>query len=439
MVIEDKRTPTFQITSRNLKSTEATSNEGYQLPTQRYQEEQRNKTGITTVSRHSKQKQTQEQKLKLANKILKLYSTPVEREIPLKRARSVQRKGKNARDVCSSVEGRHWFESSTANGVNSTSSPLQFSRNFVNDYATKGVLMNHLASCPLAAKSRDNDRAIMEEDPWGRQINSKKKILEQIRPRHPAIREEIVAQPRDALKVNGMVLADRLKVLSTPFYKRTPFGNIQQTTCVAPKHWLNYLNEKITKKLTTSSTAPPLCANTLCKLCQLNSEQQHSVEQSNLEKGVLHIDLKRLTQVRSKDWSSYGHFTRVHKLRYTKRQKTDLETEDKEHHVDVDEDYLNVDVDRLMEIYEQKGPCDVDVSKSVFPWQKSDDHGEACSSDKEMTAISNASDTVDGYVSVERPATTSLRSCLNFTSRKTCFTNVYIGSICSKETAFKTW
>ena len=422
MVIEDKRTPTFQITSRrNLKSIEATSNEGYQLPTQRYQEKQRNKTGlVATGSRHSKQKQTQEQKLKLADKILKLYSTPMEREIPLKRARSVQRKGKNARDVCSSVEGRHWFESSAANCVNSTSSPLQFSRNFVNDYATKGLLMNHLASCPLAAKSmtRDNDRAIMEEDPWGRQINSKKKILEQIRPCHPAIREEIVPQPRDALKINGMVLADRLKVLSTPFYKQTPFGNIQQTTCVAPKHWLNYLNEKMTKKLATSSTAPPLCANTLCKLCQLNSEQQDSVGQSNLEKGVLHIDLKRLTQVRSKDWSSYGHFTRVHKLRYTKRQKN-LETEEKEHHVDVDEDYLNVDVDRLMEIYEQKGPCDVDVSKSVFPWQKSDDQGEAGSSDKEMTAIINASNTVDGYISVERPATTTLRACLNFTSRKT--------------------
>lgn len=456
MVIGDKKaTFLMQSTSgsRELVVT-ALNDEEYQLPTQKYHQEQRNKTGFAIGGQNSKQEQTPGGKTMLTNKILKFYSMPaVEREMQLKLARRVERKGRNdAKGICSSSsEGRHWFKSSATSqihGANPSCSSIQFSRNIVNDYIKKGAAK--LASCqdqvfPLVSKSLDNTgQVINKEEPWVTQrANLKRKTLEQIRPSHPGllIRKGIVSRPGDALKVNGMALAERLKVRSTfpHFYKQTTPSIQQHTTCMAPKHWWDYLNEKITKQLMASSRTAPE-TDKVCKLCQLNGSDHQG---NNTGKDVLHIDLKRLTQVRSKDWSSYGHFTGIHKLRYTKRQNNLDEIDEKERRVEVvDEDYLNVDVDRLMKMYEPKESCDVGLRKSAVslqsrhlgdkdesvnfppnPKSHSRGHDEGFNN-KGFTTFIDGGATDDGDTSIQRPGTTTLRSCLNFTSRKTCFTNV---------------
>lgn len=407
--------------------TQSTQSKEYRLPTQKYQEK-KNKT-VLNASQNSKVKQTCKKKFKLTDNILALYSTPVERKIPVMRARSVERARRH-----SYVEGRPWLANVSGQDTDPNCSALQFSSNLVNDYIQRSG-DHHSVSCPLVRKSPIDGHAL-EDEQCASELNIKIKTLKELRPCHSRFTKEISFKPGEALKVNGMTLRERLKIGLTPFNNFTkPVRNIKRNW--APKHWWKYLNEKINKNSTPSNAVTPKFANKLCKLCQLDPEHQGLVKP--LGKDILHIDLKRLTQVRSKDWSSYGHYTRIHKLRYTKRC-TNLR-DDKEHQVDVDEDYLSVDVDSLMKVYEQKKDSEVESGnltasldgevvqngsrKYVFPWVKSDSNGDCHHSSNEVISSSaNSSTLSDGYARLQRPNTTTLRSCVSFTSRKTCFTNV---------------
>ena len=419
----------------NLKMTgtcpliKYTGNDEYQLPTQKHQD-QLQKTTATHFNLNSKKCGTKN-KFKITDKILRLYNTPDKREVPLKRARSII--GKRTRNCQETpcVQKKLSFPVLENNHSTKKSQThiLQLPDSFVNDCLKRREhkekrrehndclkRREHIELRPLASLTNADSCVINDKS-----CISQFKVLDKIRPSHPQFAKEIKVNSKEALKINSLILTERLKVQLTPTSQhRITFASIENTSqsnTATSKCWL----KNVTKTRLTS------CLDEMCKLCELNPDQCKNSENRN---NTLHIDLKRLTEVRSKNWSSYGHYTKVHKLKYTKRQKNLLKNKDKQ--VEVDEDYLSVDVDELMNIYKKKsipnamdsetiGGCiypqsDVETDRNAPSEVINDNENVRKKETKSFTCQ-------DVYTPLQRPMTTKLRSCVCFTSRKTCFTN----------------
>ena len=413
----------------NLKMTgtcpllKCTGNDEYQLPTQKHQG-QLQKPTATHFTLNSKKCATKN-KFKITDKILRLYNTPDEREVPLKRARSIT--GKRTRNCQETPRVQRNSSFPILDNNNSTKTRqthiLQLPDSFVNDCLKRreqnGCLKRREHLRPLASMTNDDSCLINDKS-----CISQFKVLDKIRPSHPQFAKEIKVNSREALKINSLILTERLKVQLTPTSQhRITFpsiANTSQSNTATSKCWLKNVTNSTKKRLTP-------CLNEMCKLCELNPGQCKNSENRN---NTLHIDLKRLTEVRSKNWSSYGHYTKVHKLKYTKRQKNLLKNKDKQ--VEVDEDYLSVDVDKLLNMYKEKSipdgmdletiggyiytQPDVDRDRNA-PSQVDNDNENVRKQETKSLTCQNM------YAPLQRPTTTKLRSCVCFTSRKTCFTN----------------
>lgn len=402
-----------------------TGSDEYQLPTQKHQE-QLHKTTATQLDLNLK-KFGSKNNFKVTDKILRLYNTPIEREIPFKRARSIA--AKTAKNYQENLCNENELSFPNLENPNSKKSThiLQLSNNLVNDSLINGH--KRAEQTPMVSVTTINDNSGA----------SQLKMLDKIRPSHPQFAKEIKVNPEEALKINSLILAERSNVQLTPTAPphKITFPSIEsQANIATPKYWLNYLNQKIAKKRSTPSL------HKMCKLCELNSEHGDIIKHSELGKDTLHIDLKRLTEIRSKNWSSYGHYTGAHKLKYTKRQNILLKSTAKQ--LEVDEDYLSVDVDKLMNIYEEKTIPDVMESNAAGGYIQTQQDADISNdiqrlgSAPERKAHSQASNynqnvrnqgikyftCQEKYAALQRPTTTKLRSCINFTSRKTCFANV---------------
>ena len=423
-----------------------TGNNEYQLPTQKQKEHLYKSTAAQFNGRlkNSKSKNN----LKITDKLLKLYNTPTERETLFTRTLP---------NIVSNIAGentRSYEEKSYAqkmlsfpmlkNNYNFTKSKqtllLQHSKDIFNE-----CLKQRGQQCVDVKTTDGNDSSC--------QVNDRScvalKVLDIIRPSHPEFAKEININPEGSLKINSIIPGQRLnQQLSHDSYPtehvhRNTFPNILENSRAnftrankaSPNYWWKYLDEKISKKVLT----PLPCLHKNCKLCELKSEHSEIVNQNEQDtKDTLHIDLKRLTEVRSRNWSTYGHFTRIHKLKYTKRQKNLLKCEEKR--VEVDEDYLSVDVDKLMNIYERKSIPDglksvtadkYDVHTQQDANISSDNLRTGCTltcvkDEDRLTSVKSQSKSCfqasESDAPLERPATTKLRSCINFTSRKTSFT-----------------
>ena len=403
----------------NLKMTgtcpliKYTGNDEYQLPTQKHQD-QLQKTTTTQVNLNSKKCGTKN-KFKITDKILRLYNTPDEREVPLKRTQSIT--GKRTRTCQETPRVKKKLSFPILENHNSTKTRqthiLQLPDSFVTDCLKR---REHNDLRPLASMA-DADSCVIND----KSCISQFKVLDKIRPSHPQFAKEIKVNSKEALKINSLILTERLKVQLTPTSQhRITFPSIENTSqsnTATSKCWL--------KNVTKKSLTP--CLDEMCKLCELNPGQCKNSENRN---NTLHIDLKRLTEVRSKNWSSYGHYTKVHKLKYTKRQMNLLKHKDKQ--VEVDEDYLSVDVDKLMNIYKEKSIPDAMDSEAIdgciytqpdidtdrnAPSQLSNDNENVRKQETKCFTCQ------DMYAPLQRPTTTKLRSCVYFTSRKTCFSN----------------
>ena len=431
-------------------------NDEYQLPTQRHREQQLHKTTATDLN---SKKRRGKYNFKTTDKILKLYDTvPIEREIPFKRARNIATKNSRSNGQENSFIQNQLslpiLESNNSKQLTKTQI-LPLSNSLVND-CLEGIRHNEVKIRQLTSRATNNPYLTND-----RHCVSKLNVLDKIRPCHPQLAKEINVNPEEALKINSLIPAERLKSTSISRHTVT-FPNIEnasQPNISTPKYWWEYLNQKIVKKMST----PLPCLHKMCKLCELNSEHGDIVKHTEQRKNALHIDLKRLTEVHNENWSSYGHYTKVHKLKYTKRQKNLLKNQEKQ--VEVDEDYLSVDVDKLMSIY--RGPksiSDVIESRAVGGYINTHQDpnithdcpqtGSGAYRETHSQVINNTLSNLqhlgsfidtrtclldnsdnqnvqcqktksffqqEKYESLQRPTTTNLRSCINFTSRKTCF------------------
>lgn len=437
--------------------TYTAGNDEYQLPTQRHRERQLHKTTATHLN---SKKHKGKNNFKSTDKILRLYNTvPIEREISFKRTPNIATKRAGSCQKNSFIQNElslPILESNNCKQVMTQTQIFPLSNSLVND-CLEGIRHKQVEIRQLTSGTADH--SYLTND---RHCVSQLKVLDKIRPCHPQFAKEINVNAEEALKINSLIPTERLKSSPVSVRHTMTFPNIENTSQLntsIPKYWWKYLNQKIVKKMST----PLPCLHKMCKLCELKSEHSDAGEHSEQEKDTLHIDLKRLTEVHNENWSSYGHYTKVHKLKYTKRQKNLLKSHEKQ--VEVDEDYLNVDVDKLMSIY--RGPksiSDVIQSRAVGGYIRthqdaniskdclrtnSGAYRETCSQVINDT-LSNSQrlgsftdttawllDNTDNqnvqcqktksffqqekYEPLQRPTTTNLRSCINFTSRKTCF------------------
>jgi hypothetical protein len=389
-----------------------TGSDEYQLPTQKHQEQLKKTLNLNSKKCGSKNH------FKITDKILRLYNTPDEREMPHKRARSITARRARKENPCIQKELVFPILENNYSTKTREKNTLQLSDSFMNGCLKKP---EQIELRPLASVTNNEDSCVV----YDKSLVSQFKVLDQIRPIHPQFAKEIKVNSKEALKINSLILTERLKVQLTPTTQhRITFPSIEntsQSSTTTSKCWL--------KNVTKTNSTP--CLDATCKLCELNAEYK-AKNGEHTRNNTLHIDLKRLTEVRSKNWSSYGHYTKVRKLRYTKRQKNLLKNKDKQ--VEVDEDYLSVDVDKLMNIYEEKSVRGVAMESGRIDagdiHTKSDvDPGRnACSpvdNDKENVSKQETKSFTcqDLHAPLQRPTTTKLRSCINFTSRKTCFTN----------------
>lgn len=393
----------------------------YQLPTQKHRE-QLHKSRAASKSHTHSNKCGRKNHFKITDKILTLYNTPDKREIPLQQARIIAAKYErtcqenSCRQLCLPILKDQ-----------KSKQFLDVSKSLVNEVLKKSSSprppeMKHEGIDSIVSLTTDDTQLILEHP-----CVSHSKDLANIPSSHPKFAKEIKDNPDAALKINSLIPTERLKgpalPTSPPKIKFPSIEKATQADTATPKYWLKYLNKKIANRQTMPST---------CKLFELNPEPETFVKHMEQGKGKLHMDLKRLTEVRSKNWSSHGHYTRVHRLKYTKRQKSLMKGREK--HVEVDEDYLSVDVDKLMNIYEEGSNPDAIASKTASGYiKKQNDPKLSCgiqSSGSFKACLQSNKDnenTREGSIplaSLQRPTTTTLRSCISFTCRKTCFANI---------------
>ena len=448
----------LEITGTCPLITYTAGNDEYQLPTQKHREKQLHKT---TARNLNSKKHRGKSNFKITDKMLRLYNpVPIEREKALKRTQNAQ--AKNARN-CEENSFIH----------NELSLPILEANNS-KEHMTQTQILPHSLSLVNDCLEKNGDEQVgIGRVTSGATDNSclanhrhcvsQLKVLDKIRPCHPQFAKEIKVNPEEALKIDSLIPAERLKSTRTSRHTMT-FPNIENTSQAntsTPKYWWKYLNQGIVKKI---STPLPCLPHKRCKVCKLKSEHIDNVKHNERVKNTLHIDLKRLTEVRNENqWSSYGHYTKVHKLKYTKRQKNLLKNLEKQ--VEVDEDYLSVDVDKLMNIYRENTVFDVTESKADAGFMHRHQDAADTSNDDLRTGSGTSRktcspvvnddssntqrlgsftdtracllDNIDNkkiqwqetksfyqqekYEPLQRPTTTSLRSCINFTSRKTCF------------------
>lgn len=432
----------LEITGTCPLITYTAGNDEYQLPTQKHREKQLHKT--TTRNLNSK-KHRGKSNFKITDKMLRLCNTvPTEREKALKRTQNAQ--AKNARNCVENSFIQNELSLPILEANNSKEHITQTQISLVNDCLEK-IGDKQVGIGRVTSGATDNSCLANH-----RHCVSQLKVLDKIRPCHPQFAKEIKVNPEEALKIHSVIPAERLK--STPTSRHTmTFPNIENTSQAntsTPKYWWKYLNQRIVKKI---STPLPCLPHKMCKLCKLKSEHNDNVKHNEQEKDTLHNDLKRLTEVRNENWSSYGHYTKVHKLKYTKRQKNLLKNLEKQ--VEVDEDYLSVDIDKLMNIYRENAISDVTESTAAAGYMRRHQDADISNDDLRTGSVVNHNlsnsqrlgsftdtraclpDNIDNkkiqwqetksfyqqekYEPLQRPTTTSLRSCINFTSRKTCF------------------
>ena len=408
----------------------------YLLPTQKHRGQLNKTKAIQRNCNLDSKKLGSKNNFKITDKILSLYNTSFERETSLNRVRSIAKNGHENSCLQSetSLDFRILKHSNSLKFEKTQIFPNRSMYDTLKRSGRKGGELSPLTLMPVTT----NDSLYLD-GPCVSQVQMKSlKTLDKIRPCHPQFAKEIKVHPEEALKINSLILTERLKMQLTPTSNVTfpMIENTRQYSTDSPKYWWKYLNEKLAKKMSN----PLPCfhkANKECKLCELNSEHDEQIEDTLPPVG---IELKRLGEVHAKDWSSYGHYTRIHKLKYTKRQNNLLRS--KANQVEVDEDYLSVDVDRLMSIYEQKPTADsmgskvanrntriqhddADISNNSQCMGISESYGMPCFQvgNDNRNHPQDIFRRQDKQASVQRPATTKLRSCVNFTSRKTCYTN----------------
>jgi hypothetical protein len=207
-----------------------TGSDEYQLPTQKQLQK--------LATQDSIKKCGSKNNFKITDKILRLYNTPTEREIPLKRARSIA--AKNARNGHENPYMQKELTFPILENNKSTISRqtdiLQLSNSLVND-CLKRSEHQRVKQSPLALVNTDDSCSLINDRPFVSQLN----VLEKIRPSHPQFAKEIKVNPGEALKINSLILAERLKVQLTPASQhRITFphiANTSQPNTATPKYW----------------------------------------------------------------------------------------------------------------------------------------------------------------------------------------------------------